>query len=143
MHKILKKKKTYLCSILISVCIDNTNKHTVNLQVFDWMQKNDEVNFASYSSFIKYMGISQNPMKALQVYDNIRDKSMKINVSVCNSILGCLVRNGRFESSIKLFDKMKDDGLSPDLVTYSTVCNACSITMFLLLIIFYGVICTP
>lgn len=89
------------------------------------------------------MGISQNPMKALQVYDNIRDKSMKINVSVCNSILGCLVRNGRFESSIKLFDKMKDDGLSPDLVTYSTVCNACSITMFLLLIIFYGVICTP
>ncbi|XP_020272079.1 pentatricopeptide repeat-containing protein At1g10910, chloroplastic [Asparagus officinalis] len=95
-------------------------------QVFDWMLKNENVNFASYSSFIKYMGISRNPLKALQVYNNIPDKSMKINVSVCNSVLGCMVRNGRFESSIKLFDQMKDDGLSPDLVTYSSLLGGCT-----------------
>lgn len=95
-------------------------------QVFNWMQNNEMVNFASYSSFIKYMGTSHNPMKALQVYDNIPDKSMKVNVSICNSILGCLVRNGRFDSSMKLFDQMKADGLSPDLVTYSSLLAGCT-----------------
>ncbi|KAG1346390.1 pentatricopeptide repeat-containing protein, chloroplastic [Cocos nucifera] len=94
-------------------------------QLFDWMQKHKKLNFASYSSFIKYMGISHNPMKALQAYDSIPDKSLKVNVSICNSLLGCLVKNGRFESSIKLFNRMKDDGLSPDLVTYSTLLSGC------------------
>lgn len=93
------------------------------MQLFDWMQRREKLNFASYSSFIKYLGISHNPMKALQAYDSIPDKSLKVNVSICNSLLGCLVKNGRFESSIKLFNQMKDDGLSPDLVTYSTVCT--------------------
>ncbi|CAL9186201.1 pentatricopeptide repeat-containing protein At1g10910, chloroplastic-like [Musa acuminata AAA Group] len=90
-------------------------------QLFDWMQRHGKLNFASYSSFIKYMGISRSPIKALKVYDSIPDKSMKINVSVCNSILGCMVTNGRFESSMRLFEQMKDDGLLPDLVTYSTL----------------------
>ena len=103
------------------------------------MQKNDEINFASYSCFIKYMGLSRNPLKAFQVYDSIPDNSMKVNVSVCNSILGCMVRNGRFQSSIKLFDQMKDDGLSPDLVTYSSVCCKNSIFIIILLVTFCGV----
>lgn len=67
------------------------------------------------------MGLSRNPNKALEIYYGIPDKSMKVNVSVCNSILGCVMANGRFDSSLKLFELMKDDGLSPDLVTYSTV----------------------
>ncbi|WOL03021.1 hypothetical protein Cni_G11741 [Canna indica] len=94
-------------------------------QVFDWMQRCGKLNFASYSSFIKYMGISHNPHKALQIYDDIPDKSMKLHVSVCNSILGCMVTNGRFESSLKLFEQMKVDGLFPDLVTYSTLLSGC------------------
>lgn len=92
-------------------------------QIFDWMQRCEKLNFASYSSFFKYMGISGNLMKGLQVYDSISDKSTKMNVSVCNSVLGCLVRNAKFEKSMELFDQMKDDGLQPDLVTYSTVCD--------------------
>ncbi|XP_020596241.1 pentatricopeptide repeat-containing protein At1g10910, chloroplastic isoform X2 [Phalaenopsis equestris] len=94
-------------------------------QLFDWMQKNEMLNFASYSSFIKYMRISRNPIKALQVYDSIADKSTKINLSICNSILGCMSQNGRFKSSLKLFSKMKDEGLLPDLVTYSTLLAGC------------------
>ncbi|XP_020697045.1 pentatricopeptide repeat-containing protein At1g10910, chloroplastic, partial [Dendrobium catenatum] len=94
-------------------------------QLFDWMQKAEMLNFASYSSFIKYMRISRNPMKALQVYDSITDKSTRVNLSICNSILGCMVQNGRFKSSMKLFCKMKDDGLLPDLVTYSTLLAGC------------------
>ncbi|XP_072995327.1 pentatricopeptide repeat-containing protein At1g10910, chloroplastic [Typha latifolia] len=95
-------------------------------QLFEWMQRNENLNFVSYSSFFKYIGISRNPKKALQVYKSIPDRSMKVNVSVCNSFLGCMVRNGRHESSYEFFDQMKDDGLSPDLVTYSTLLAGCN-----------------
>ncbi|KAK1305196.1 Pentatricopeptide repeat-containing protein [Acorus calamus] len=95
------------------------------IQLFDWMQKHGKVNVASYSSFIKYMGKSLNPMKALEVYNGIQDDSIRRNVSVCNSILGCMIKNGKFESSIKLFDQMKKDGLTPDVVTYSTLLSGC------------------
>ncbi|KAK8958199.1 Pentatricopeptide repeat-containing protein [Platanthera guangdongensis] len=95
-------------------------------QLFDWMQQNEMLNFASYSSFIKYMRISRNLMKALQVYNGITDKSTRVNLSICNSILGCLAQNGRFKSSMKLFSKMKDSGLLPDLVTYSTLIAGCA-----------------
>ncbi|KAJ4967114.1 hypothetical protein NE237_018963 [Protea cynaroides] len=94
-------------------------------QLFDWMQKNGKVNIGSYSSYIKFMGRSLNPVKVLEMYNGIRDESMKNNVFVCNSILSCLVRNGKFESSIKLFDQMKRGGLIPDAVTYSTLLAGC------------------
>ena len=79
------------------------------------------INFASYSSFIKYMGESRNLTKALQVYDCIEDDSTKFNVSVCNSLLGCMLRERKFESATKMFEEMKKNGMIPDLFTYSTV----------------------
>ncbi|KAG0485073.1 hypothetical protein HPP92_008950 [Vanilla planifolia] len=94
-------------------------------QLFDWMQKNKVLNLTSYSTFIKYMRISRNPVKALQVYDSITDKSTRVHLSICNSLLGCMAQNGRFASSVKLFSKMKDDGLSPDVVTYSALLSGC------------------
>ncbi|KAG6530739.1 hypothetical protein ZIOFF_004497 [Zingiber officinale] len=112
----------------ISQCIGLTNAiplQTVEIHIFDWMQNCGKINFASYSSFFKYMGLSRNPNKALEIYYGIPDKSLKVNVSVCNSILGCMMANGRFDSSLKLFELMKDDGLSPDLVTYSTLLSGC------------------
>ncbi|KAJ3681716.1 hypothetical protein LUZ60_014289 [Juncus effusus] len=95
-------------------------------QLFEWMQKHDAFNFASYSSYFKYMGLSRDPIKALKVYDCIKDEDIKQNVSVCNSVLGCLVRNGRSETALKLFDQMKSNCLKPDLVTYSTLLTGCS-----------------
>ncbi|KAJ9703242.1 hypothetical protein PVL29_004862 [Vitis rotundifolia] len=72
------------------------------------------------SSYIKFMGKSLNPIKALEIYNSIHDESIRNNVSICNSILSFLVRNGKFESSLKLFHQMKQDGLRPEAVTYST-----------------------
>lgn len=68
------------------------------------------------------MGKSLNPVKALEIYNSIQDESTKKNVHICNSVLGSLVRSGKFDGSIKLFHQMKQDGLTPDAVTYSTVC---------------------
>ncbi|KAF2950758.1 pentatricopeptide repeat-containing protein At1g10910, chloroplastic isoform X2 [Oryza sativa Japonica Group] len=90
-------------------------------KVFGWMQEHDMLNIASYSSYFKYLGLSRNPARALQVYGAIRENPTRIHVSVCNSVLGCLVKNGRFDSSFKLYDEMIREGLSPDLFTYSTM----------------------
>lgn len=94
-------------------------------KVFGWMQEHLMLNFASYSSYFKYLGLSRNPARALQVYGAIQDQSTRVHVSVCNSVLGCLVKNGRFDSSFKLYDEMIREGLSPDLFTYSTLLSGC------------------
>ncbi|XP_052204206.1 pentatricopeptide repeat-containing protein At1g10910, chloroplastic isoform X2 [Diospyros lotus] len=73
----------------------------------------------------QFVGKGPNPAKALEVYSNIKDGSMRNSVSICNSILSCLVQNGKFTSSIRLFDQMKQDGLRPDVVTYSTLLAGC------------------
>lgn len=95
-------------------------------QLFAWMQRTGKISFASYSSYIKHMGKSLNPVKALEIYDGIKDEATRNHVSVCNSILSCLVRSGKYDSSIKLFHQMKRDGLNPDIVTYSTLLAGCS-----------------
>uniref|UniRef100_A0A164U0V3 Pentacotripeptide-repeat region of PRORP domain-containing protein n=1 Tax=Daucus carota subsp. sativus TaxID=79200 RepID=A0A164U0V3_DAUCS len=90
------------------------------------MQRTRKISFASYSSYIKHMGKSLDPVKALEIYDSITDESTRNHVSVCNSVLSCLVRSGKYDSSVKLFHQMKRDGLSPDIVTYSTLLAGCS-----------------
>ncbi|XP_010492127.1 PREDICTED: pentatricopeptide repeat-containing protein At1g10910, chloroplastic-like [Camelina sativa] len=94
------------------------------IQLFDWMQQHGKISVSTYSSCIKFVG-AKNVSKALEIYNSIPDESTKINVFICNSILSCLVKNGKFESCIKLFDQMKRDGLKPDVVTYNTLLAGC------------------
>lgn len=98
------------------------------------MQKHRKVNVVSYSGFIKFMGTSHNPVSALQAYNTIQDESTRNNSSICNSVLGCLVRNGKFDASMKLFDQMKSGGLMPNAVTYSTVCHCNFLLCFIIII---------
>ncbi|KAJ4915479.1 hypothetical protein Rs2_01029 [Raphanus sativus] len=91
------------------------------IQLFDWMQQNGKVSDSTYSSCIKFVG-AKSVSKALEIYQSIPDESTtKTNVYICNSILSCLVKNGKLDSCIKLFDQMKRDGLKPDVVTYNTL----------------------
>ena len=79
---------------------------------------------------MEFMRKNINPVKAMEIYNGIKDESAKNNVFICNSVLSCLVRNGslewqvwngKFDSSIKMLHQMKQDGLMLDVVTYSTV----------------------
>ncbi|KDO40642.1 hypothetical protein CISIN_1g034447mg [Citrus sinensis] len=92
------------------------------------MQQHGKTSISSYSSYIKFLGKNGNSLKALEIYNSITDESDKVNVFICNLILSCLVRNGKFESSLKLFDKIKQSGLTPDAVTYNTVYQSDHIT---------------
>ncbi|CAL1385524.1 unnamed protein product [Linum trigynum] len=105
--------------------LGNQNRWRDLSLLFDWMQKQGKVSVASYSSYIKFMGKSLNPTKALEIYKAIPDELTKSNVIVCNSVLSCLVRSGKFDSSIKLFHEMKHSGLTPDAITYSALLAGC------------------
>ncbi|XP_027113136.1 pentatricopeptide repeat-containing protein At1g10910, chloroplastic-like isoform X1 [Coffea arabica] len=95
-------------------------------QLFAWMQQNEKTNIASYSGYIKFTGKSLDPMKALDIYNSIKDELTRNNVSVCNSVLDCLVKNGKFERCLNMFHQMKQAGLKPDIVTYSTLLVGCA-----------------
>ncbi|EYU26539.1 hypothetical protein ABFS82_02G067900 [Erythranthe guttata] len=95
-------------------------------QLFNWMRQHGKTNIASYSSYIKFVGRDSNATKAVEIYNSIKDDSTKTNVSVCNSTLYCLIKSGKFESGLKLFNQMKQAGLEPDIVTYSTLLSGCT-----------------
>lgn len=95
-------------------------------QLFNWMEQHGKTNIATYSGYIKFMRKSLSPLQVLDIYNNIRDESAKNNVSVCNAILDCLIKNRKFDSSFKLFEQMKRGGLIPDIVTYSTLLAGCA-----------------
>ncbi|KAL6608134.1 hypothetical protein ACP70R_041197 [Stipagrostis hirtigluma subsp. patula] len=102
--------QTQDCNIILRHCGDTGCWDNLS-KVFEWMQEHGMTNAASYSSYFKYLGLSCNPARALQVYGAIQDRSMRVHVSVCNSVLGCLVKNARIDSSFKLYDEMIREGL--------------------------------
>ncbi|XP_030552742.2 pentatricopeptide repeat-containing protein At1g10910, chloroplastic isoform X2 [Rhodamnia argentea] len=94
-------------------------------KLFQYMQKHEKISASSYSSYIKFTGTSHNPLNALEIYNSILDASMRINVFISNAVLSCLVRNGKFGVGMKCFQQMKQDGLKPDIITYSTLLAGC------------------
>ncbi|KAJ4822184.1 hypothetical protein Tsubulata_022722 [Turnera subulata] len=94
-------------------------------QLFDWMGQHSKINDASYCSYIKFIGTGPNPAKAIEIYNDIPDESTKSNVFICNAVLSCLVKRGKFDSSIKMFREMKRNGLTPDAITYTTLLTGC------------------
>ncbi|GJN18643.1 hypothetical protein PR202_gb05824 [Eleusine coracana subsp. coracana] len=89
--------QTQDCNIILRHCGDARRWDDLS-KVFEWMQEREMTNAASYSSYFKYLGLSRNPARVLQV---------------------------RFDSSFKLYDEMIREGLTPDPFTYSTLLSGC------------------
>lgn len=85
------------------------------------MQENNKLDVSSYSHYVRFMANKLDAAAMLKLYDSIQVESAKDNVYVCNSVLRCITRKGKFDAAMKLFQQMKEDGLVPDVVTYSTV----------------------
>ncbi|CAJ1963660.1 unnamed protein product [Sphenostylis stenocarpa] len=103
----------------------NSNKFNHISQLFKWMQEKNKLDVWSYSHFMRFMANNLDAAAMLQLYHSIQDELARKNILVCNSVLGCLIKKGKFDSGMKLFQQMKLDGLVPDLVTYSTLLAGC------------------
>ncbi|WVY93288.1 hypothetical protein V8G54_032376 [Vigna mungo] len=103
----------------------SSNKFNHISQLFKWMQENNKIDVSSYSHYMRFMASNLDAAEMLQLYHNIQDESARKNILVCNSVLGCLIKKGKFDSGMKLFQQMRLDGLVPDLVTYSTLLAGC------------------
>ncbi|KAJ1435010.1 Tetratricopeptide-like helical domain superfamily [Sesbania bispinosa] len=103
----------------------NSNEFNHISQLFLWMQENKKLDVSSYSHYVRFMANKLDAATMLKLYDSIQDESAKDNVYVCNSVLSCLIKKGKFDTAIKLFQQMKEDGLVPDVVTYSTLLAGC------------------
>ncbi|KAJ9174636.1 hypothetical protein P3X46_013259 [Hevea brasiliensis] len=120
-------------------------------QLFDWMQQNDKISVASFSSCIKFMGKSLNPMRALEIYSNIPDEAIKSCIKVKHgyskaldlvqelkynglqmdsvmygTLLAVCASNNQCEEAESYFNQMKDEGHSPNIFHYSSLLNAYS-----------------
>lgn len=94
----------------------------VRPQLFDWMKTNDKISAPTYTSFFSVLGKAGRAEKALRVFNELpADDAVRSNVYVCNSILSTLVYNGKVDKAFRLFELLKQEGLKPDIITYSTV----------------------
>ncbi|KAI3774505.1 hypothetical protein L1987_49063 [Smallanthus sonchifolius] len=86
------------------------------------MRQYGKLNFASYSSYIKLMGKKLHPNKALEIYNGIKDSLIRVNPSVCNSVL---VQDG-YTKATELVQELKYNGLQMDSVIYGTLISVCA-----------------
>jgi pentatricopeptide repeat protein len=92
------------------------------LQLFEWMKENDKLSAPTYTSFFSVLGKGGRVEKALHVFNDLPlDSDIRRNVYVCNSVLSTLVYNGKVDKAFRLFEQLKQEGLKPDIITYSTV----------------------
>ncbi|KZV30370.1 pentatricopeptide repeat-containing protein chloroplastic [Dorcoceras hygrometricum] len=105
-------------------------------QLFDWMQQHGKINSASYSSYIKFIGMDSNSMKAIEIYSNIKDETMRSNVS-CTGLapdivtystllVGCSKVKDGYLKAMELIQEIKSQGLHMDIVMYGTLLTVCA-----------------
>ena len=100
----------------------STSRVLVYLQLFEWMKENDKLSAPTYTSFFSVLGKGGRVEKALHVFNDLPlDSDIRRNVYVCNSVLSTLVYNGKVDKAFRLFEQLKQEGLKPDIITYSTV----------------------
>ena len=86
------------------------------------MKDNDKLSAPTYTSFFSVLGKGGRVEKALHVFNDLPlDNDIRRNVYVCNSVLNTLVYNGKVDKAFRLFEQLKQEGLKPDIITYSTV----------------------
>ncbi|KAL2636275.1 hypothetical protein R1flu_007754 [Riccia fluitans] len=97
-----------------------------SIVLFDWMKEHGKVSAPTYTSFFSVLGKVSQVDKALEAFVELTDREIRSNVYVWNSILSVLVCNGKVDRAFQYFRLMKEEGIEPDKVTYSTMVAGCS-----------------
>lgn len=111
---------TYGC--LIDACIKN-NRVDHAMDVFNTIQQEGvHLNVIIYTTLIKGFSKSLELDQALKVFEIMRkDSEIQPNNITFNSLIDCCVRCTDIPQAEAIFDDMKQSGVSPDLITYSTM----------------------
>lgn len=101
--------------------------HMGDLELGDWVvnyiDKNQiKLNASGYRSLVFMYARCGNLREAKRVFDEMKER----DVVSYNTLLSAFAANGDGAETLKLFSKMKREGIEPDHVTYTSVLTACN-----------------
>jgi pentatricopeptide repeat protein len=64
--------------------------------------------------------------KASELFEEMPSNDVEWNVYSFTALINAYGRNGQYEASLHLLARMKRERVTPNLITYNTVINACA-----------------
>lgn len=74
-----------------------------------------------YHALMYAYGVHQQPDRAYQLLQEMRDRGLSPSIYSYNTLLGCYKRAGDEEGALRLLDEMFDHDIRPDVGTYNTL----------------------
>jgi pentatricopeptide repeat protein len=115
-------------ALVMNGCVDGA-WDLVN-QVYNDESQRPSVNTVIYSTILKGFAMSKQPEKLMQVYSEMKERSISCNTISYNTMLDAFGKCGAMDRVPQLLEDMKASRprVEPDVITYSTIvkgyCNA-------------------
>merc|ERR1719160_2040752 len=84
-----------------------------------------EMNTVLYTTMIKGFVKSRDAVKALQVYEEMRQQQVKPDTMTFSLVLKALCDAGRMEQALMLFQTICDEGHKPDEIIFNNLLSGC------------------
>jgi pentatricopeptide repeat protein len=116
------KADEVLFNSVIDICIANGKVHTAE-KIFDDMKKSSHIkpSIVTYSIMIRGYGIVFNIQKAIELYEEIKQKGMQPNDIIYGCMMNCAVRCSNLPLMLQIFELMKNQGMKPNAIIYTTL----------------------
>lgn len=94
--------------------------------LFEWVwlnfgSENMKVDDQSVEFMVKMLGRESQYSIASKLFDIIPVEEYSLDVKACTTVLHAYARTGKYKRAIEIFEKMKETGLDPTLVTYNVM----------------------
>ncbi|CAI8588921.1 unnamed protein product [Vicia faba] len=94
--------------------------------LFEWVwlnfgSKNVKVNNQSVELTVKILGRESQYSISSKLFDIIHVEEFSLDVRACTTVLHAYARTEKYKRAIEIFEKMKETGLNPTLVTYNVM----------------------
>merc|ERR1719261_1260330 len=108
-------------ALVMNGCVDGAWE-LVN-QVYNDESQRASVNTVIYSTILKGFAISRQPEKLMQVYSEMKERSVACNTISYNTMLDACAKCGAMHRVPELLEDMKamQPQIEPDIITYSTI----------------------
>lgn len=96
---------------------------TKALQVFNWMKRNEKLkpDGATIAVMLRILGQESQLSAATQLFESLKVEGYTLDVYAYTSLISALSRSREFKEALVLFERMKEEGPQPSLVTYNVI----------------------